>query len=667
MRNSTRFRPFDCLLVLGGLTLALAPVRGAGPHLPPGIAPLPSAAPKGRGPLALVNLHHVVLGSAFVSGGKHPDLFVAGYGGPKAVHLFQWTDTDESGAPVFARPRDVKCPFTGGGTVFQTADGRVHGLWIAKDKLVHTLLDGKSLEFREAGSLALGKTIKSPSSVAALLNADGSCDLAFEMSDGVKGTEGDPWTEEWRPYNSSGIASGGLRYRYLFGAHLPGLLQGPLSDVKRISATEHEVYFTMNQLSGVNLGAGRERDLVTGSRQGNLTYYHNTAAEGWKLDVRRLIAGEDGNALRHPTINPSVLAYPGENGRSDLIACGEGALYFYRFTGRFTAAGAPVYRDPIPVLQEGADLYAGTLPTPTTVDWNGDGVPDILVGNSEGYILFFENIGTLEEPRFLPGKRVRAGGGDIHVQAGYAGSLQGLQEARWGYLSPNVADWNADGLPDILTGDITGNFMIYLNHGTPKHPQLAPAHPLYCDGIDLHGKWRVRPAVAAIGGRMAAVILDGDDQLHLYWRIDDYNLEDGDILRLGDGRPIGASGGPAGMSGRCKLDLFDWNQDGRLDLIIGTARINSIPDRDHGFPMPSIAKKTVGTPLLMLNTGTKTKMKFALPEPFRDGAGQIVQPGGAHETGAVGTMLGGHGPNLLICNEAGRLFLLPGNKLQTKP
>ncbi len=655
------------LSILCGLVFAAGPTRGAGPHLPPGIKPLPSSAPNGRGPLALVNLHHVVLGSAFVFGGKQPDLFVAGYGGPKAVHLFKWTGTDESGSPVFARPKVVQCEFTGSGSVFQLTDGSVHGLWIAEGKLVHTLFDAKTLAFRETDSLALDKKLKTPSSVTAIVNADGGCDLAFEMSNGGGGKEGDPWTEEWRPYNSSGIANGELRYRYLFGAHLPGLLRGPLSDVKQITLTSHEVYFTMNQLSGVNLGAGHERDLVTGSRQGNLTFYHNTAAAGWKLEPRRLIAGEDGNALRHPTINPSVLAYPGENGRSDLIACGEGALYFYRFTGRFTAAGAPIYRDPVPVLQEEADLYAGTLPTPTTIDWDGDGVPDILVGNSEGHILFFKNIGSLDEPRFLPGVRLQAGGREIHVEAGYAGSLQGLQEARWGYLSPNVADWNGDGLPDIITGDITGNFMIYLNRGTAKNPKLDPAHPLYCDGIDLHGRWRVRPAIAGINGRMALVILDGADQLHLYWRIDDYNLEDGDILRLSDGRPIGASGGPGGMSGRCKLDLFDWNQDGRLDLIIGTARINSIPDREHGFPMPSIAKKTVGTPLLLLNEGTNEKMKFALPEPFHDRAGEIVQPGGAHETGAVGTMLGGHGPNLIICNEAGRIFLVPRSKLQTKP
>ena len=330
-----------------------------------------------------------------------------------------------------------------------------------------------------------------------------------------------------------------------------------------------------------------------------------------------------------------------------------------------------------------------TLPTPTTVDWNGDSVLDILVGNSEGFVLYFENIGTNEAPKFLPATRVKAGGHDIQVQAGYAGSVQGLQEARWGYLSPNVIDWNGDGAPDIITGDITGNYMIYLNRGTARSPWLDAAHPLYCDGIDLHGMWRARPAVAKIGGRMAIALLDGHDHFHLYWRIDDYNVEDGGDLLLDDGKTISASGGPGGMSGRCKLDFFDWNQDGNLDLVIGTARVNSIPDRANGYPLvalgrnpvvkegivgslvdsvlPTKLKNTLGTPLLMLNTGTNAKMKFARPVPFRDETGKVIQPGGAHETGAIGTMLGGNGPNLLICNEAGRLFLLPGKTLKTTP
>jgi hypothetical protein len=68
----------------------------------------------------------------------------------------------------------------------------------------------------------------------------------------------------------------------------------------------------------------------------------------------------------------------------------------------------------------------------------------------------------------------------------------------------------------------------------------------------------------------------------------------------------------------------------------------------------------------MLNKGTNADMRFARPVPFRDGSGTVIQPGGAHETGAVGTMLGKDGPNLLICDEAGRMFLIPRRILNTQ-
>lgn len=639
---------------------------GAEPHLPPGILPLRSSAPDGTGPLALNNLNHHLLGMAKVFGGEHPDLFVSGHAGIQEVHLFRRAGTAENGAPVFAPPVIVQCEFKERGTVFQTADGIIHALWIVKDELVHTVFDKEGLAFREKGRLPLDPVLKSPPALAALANPDGSFDLAFEMAAPAKPLLGKNSTEEWRPFNSSGIARGDLRYKYLAGARLPALLKSPLEKAGQISRSQREVYFSMHQITAVNLGRGHERDLITGSRQGNLIHYPNSAATGFALSGRQLCAGEDGNALRHPSINPSVCASPNAEGLSDIIAAGEGALYFYRFTGRFTQAGAPVYQDPVPVLQQQADLYAGTLPSPSSADWNGDGMLDILVGNSEGFVLFFENTGSNEAPRFLPGVRVQAGGREIHVQAGYSGSLQGLQEARWGYLSPTVADWNEDGLPDLLTGDITGNCLIYLNRGSKERPELEAARPLYCDGIDLRGMWRCRPAVGKINGRTALALVDGEDHFHLYWRLDDFNVEDGGKLLLEDGKPIGTSGGVGGMSGRCKLDFFDWNQDGKPDLVIGTARVNSIPDGETGLPMPAIGKKTLGTPLLMLNTGTAEKPRFARPVPFRDETGHIVQPGGAHETGAVGTWLGKEGPNLLICNEAGKMYLLPGRKLQPR-
>jgi hypothetical protein len=632
----------------------------AQPHLPPGTRALPSAAPGGRGPLALVNLHHHVLGHARVFDGRMPDLFVAGYGGPQAVHLFRWIDTSPEGAPVFAEPVEVTCAYKDKGYIFQQPDGVILGLWISKGNLVTTEFDRATRTFHETRRRPLPPEITSPASLGVLTRPDGGFDLAFEVSNNAKGTPGHPWTEEWRPFNSSGIATGERRYRYLMGWSAAG-------EVSQITTTKNEVYFSMHDLTAVDLGPGHGRDLVTGSRQGELIYYRNRATAGFDLEKKRLIAGTDGNALRHPSINPSVCAYPDERGRvCDLIACGEGSLYFYRFTGRFAATGAPVYAAPVAVLQENADLYAGTLPVPTSVDWNGDGVLDLLAGNSEGFVLFFENIGSNTEPRFLPATRVQAGGRDIHVQAGYAGSLQGLQESRWGYLSPNAFDWNDDGLPDLVTGDITGDYHVYLNRGTKSAPQLDPAQPLFCDGIPLHGMWRCRPALARVGERTALVLVDGDDHFHLYWRIDDFHVEDGGKLHLDDGRPIGCSGGVGGQSGRAKPDLFDWNGDGLPDLVIGTNRVNSIPDRKTGLPMPGIGLKTLGTPLLLLNTGTEGLQTFARPVPFRDINGAIIQPGGAHETGAVGTLLGPDGPNLLVCNEAGRLFLLLGKTLRVQ-
>jgi len=247
----------------------------AEPHLPPGTKALASAAEKGCGPLALVNLNHHVLGHARVFGGKQPDLFVAGYGGPQAVHLFKWVDTAANGAPVFAEPVVVKCAFKDKGRVFERTDGVVVGLWIDKDELVTTAFDREKLEFRESKREKLPKALKSPSNLGVLRNGDGY-DLAFEMSNGGKGAEGSPNTEEWRPFNSSGIAAGELRYRYLMGWSAKG-------DVKKITKTRNEVFFSMHGITGIDLGAGHERDLITGSRQGNLIY----GSSGKKLGMKR--------------------------------------------------------------------------------------------------------------------------------------------------------------------------------------------------------------------------------------------------------------------------------------------------------------------------------------------------------------------------------------------
>ena len=86
---------------------------------------------------------------------------------------------------------------------------------------------------------------------------------------------------------------------------------------------------------------------------------------------------------------------------------------------------------------------------------------------------------------------------------------------------------------------------------------------------------------------------------------------------------------------------------------------------ETGYPLPILGKKTMGTPLFMKNVGSSSYPVFAHPSPFKHPVTGLVQPGGSHESGAVGTKLGGGTQrNLLVGNEVGRLYLLQGEHLE---
>ena len=111
---------------------------------------------------------------------------------------------------------------------------------------------------------------------------------------------------------------------------------------------------------------------------------------------------------------------------------------------------------------------------PLTVDWDGDGLVDILcashhangVGMPWGGVFFWRNIGSNREPRFAPPMRLYADGVNL-VQREYR--MYDIPPQREfiseDYLCCDVFDWFGSGRPDLVTISQRGGIKVYRNTG----------------------------------------------------------------------------------------------------------------------------------------------------------------------------------------------------------
>ncbi|MFC1635439.1 FG-GAP repeat domain-containing protein [Planctomycetota bacterium] len=242
------------------------------------------------------------------------------------------------------------------------------------------------------------------------------------------------------------------------------------------------------------------------------------------------------------------------------------------------------------LLQRDAVIDAGCLSVPVARDWDGDGDFDLLVGNSTGFVEYFENIsGKADGFSYAPGRRLEANGTEIRVLAGNTGSIQGPDEAKYGYTMPEVADWDEDGILDLLLSDVKGEHTFIENIGSKRNPRLTTGKPLRVDWLGEPPKpswiwWEPGPSELVTLWRCQPAVVDwNDDGLTDYVTVDHEGylacfegfLRNGEkwmrpgrrVFRTENGEAIRLSEMAGGQAGRARVCIADWDGNGHLDII----------------------------------------------------------------------------------------------------
>ena len=185
-----------------------------------------------------------------------------------------------------------------------------------------------------------------------------------------------------------------------------------------------------------------------------------------------------------------------------LTGCYPGELYFFKGKGKGEFAA------PVKLQRDGKAINLGASSTVFAADWRGTGRLDLMVGNMRGDLYLLPNDGTNVKPAYGAPRKLEAGG-------------QPIKGPHHGDAQPVAADWDGDGLLDLIVGWGDGSVVWYRNVGSRTEPKLAKGVPL------------VRPALPP-----------------------NY---DANAPASRDAKP----------GARAKVCVVDWNGDGRLDLLVG--------------------------------------------------------------------------------------------------
>ncbi len=256
-----------------------------------------------------------------------------------------------------------------------------------------------------------------------------------------------------------------------------------------------------------------------------------------------------------------------DDGLKDLIV-GEGSgsytpkVRIYKNVG---SAASPSFSGYFLAQAAGADLTAvgsGCMGLfPRVSYWDSDLDKDLIVGQSNGTVKFFKNVGSDAAPTFDGGTLLEVGppGAEVPIDVGSRSCV-------------NIVDWDGDGIRDLVVGALDGRIHLFINEGTDTAPQYLAETFAMDGGVQLVvPSGRASPVVMDYDGDGMNDLLTGNTngELLLYLNVaaavDDEPVFAGYTRMDSDGAAIDLA------ASRSRPFILDWTGDGMADALIGAS------------------------------------------------------------------------------------------------
>ncbi len=291
-----------------------------------------------------------------------------------------------------------------------------------------------------------------------------------------------------------------------------------------------------------NLDYDLSWDLIVGDEQGNLLHYENISGS-IAFQYNGSVLLNNGSDLKIPRNAVPALEDWDKDGYLDIILGGDDGLVFY-----YENAGNNTFKAPSNFKEGSLNLSVGNWSAPFVVDWDEDGILDLLVGNANGTLELFLGNET-GNVTLLPAQTIQTKGLPRYITTG-------------GWSAPAMVDWNGDGYPDLLGGGNDGKVSYYENDGSNE---FIFRWNLSAGGSEIDVGFRSAPRAVDWDSNNLVDLLIGDLDGYVYR----FESIGGDLRNLTPLGKMDADASQIRVGQRAAPCTADIDEDFDIDLLVG--------------------------------------------------------------------------------------------------